>query len=540
MKRALFGVALVALVLLLARSARVGLAAGYLDPAGGIKAQDEALYASTAIHTAESGEWLTPVFMGRYALYKPPLLIWVSALSTRLLGVSRFSLRLPVAVLCALSVGLIFLWVAELGSLPAAVCAAALLVYSRLWCILGGTCMTDGLLVAFFTAAMYCLFSDPWLEQPWAVWGFAGSVAASILTKSVAGLLPLAVLGLYWLAAPRKQKPAFARVCGAAALALALAAPWFIYQFAVHGRWFWTEHFWIEILGFGAGRPPQTSQENRFLFYLLRLPLLDPVLTAIGLTALPALLSACRKRSMPATLLACWMAVVLASVFGWQYRNATYLLPLFPALAIAATVYGPFANMRPAWWMLPLAGAAIALKLIAPDAPWGIPYQPAHVPVAPALSAYCERGRGNELIEVDPEDELYATALPLPAIRYAWQGAPPQGGLYSLDFSGMGIILTPDQFDHLDSWTPRFRPKLQEWGLNSGIAIGSVIFYSTPEQVAEMIRAHPQSDFFLPDKYLPLAGQGDTHQVVPAGADHFFLLSRQSIGAGVRKWTCRL
>jgi len=43
------------------------------------------------------------------------------------------------------------------------------------------------LLVAFYTAAMFSLFSDPWLESKSALWGFAGSVAAAILTKSVAG-----------------------------------------------------------------------------------------------------------------------------------------------------------------------------------------------------------------------------------------------------------------------------------------------------------------------------------------------------------------
>lgn len=542
MKRALFGVTLLALAWLLLRSAHVGLAGGYLDPAGKIKAQDEALYASSAIHMAESGGWLTPMFMGRYALYKPPLLPWLAGFSAHLLGVSLFSLRLPVALVCALSAGLIFLWVAELASWQAAACAAALLAASRLWCVLGGRCMTDGLLVGFFTGALYCLFSDPWLETQWAFWGFAGAVAASILTKSVAGVLPLAVLGLYWLAGPRRQKPSFGRVCGVAALAAALAAPWFLYELAAHGRWLWTEHIVVELLGFGTGQPPQTSQENRFLFYLLRLALTDPVLVALALAGIPAFFAACRKRSMPAVLLACWMAVVLASVFGWQYRNATYLLPLFPALAILATVYGPFANIRPRWWMLPLVAAAIALKIAAPGAPWGISFEPEQVPVAPALSAYCEGGRGNTLVEVDPVDELYSSALPLPRLRYAWQGQPPRAGRYALDFTGMGIILNPDQFDHLDLWEPGFRRTLREWGLNSGEAIGTVIFFSTPQDVAAMIRAHPESDFFLPDQYRALLGgeSAAQHEMAPAPPDHFFLLSRRKIASEPPKWTCRL
>src|ERR1700694_3765558 len=98
MRRAWCAVALLALVCLLVRSARVGLAGGYVDPIAKITAQDEALYAHSAIRMARQGGWLTPMFMGRYALYKPPLLMWVAAAAARVLGVTRIALRLPVAL----------------------------------------------------------------------------------------------------------------------------------------------------------------------------------------------------------------------------------------------------------------------------------------------------------------------------------------------------------------------------------------------------------------------------------------------------------
>src|SRR5206468_2238997 len=120
-------------------------------------------------------------------------------------------------------------------------CAALLVASSHLWHVLGGMSMTDGLLVAFYTAALYCLFYDPWLESRTALLGFAASVAAAILTKSVAGVLPIGSLAVYWLAAPRRQRPAFSRACLAAALSLALAAPWFLYQTVRHPRWFRAE-----------------------------------------------------------------------------------------------------------------------------------------------------------------------------------------------------------------------------------------------------------------------------------------------------------
>src|ERR1019366_1047863 len=78
---------------------------------------------------------------------------------------------------------------------------------NHLWHTLAALCMTDGLLLAFYIAAFYALFCDPWLESRAALVGFSAAVAAAILTKGIAGIPPLAVLGLYWVAARRQERP---------------------------------------------------------------------------------------------------------------------------------------------------------------------------------------------------------------------------------------------------------------------------------------------------------------------------------------------
>jgi hypothetical protein len=544
MRRTVCAVALLALACLLVRSARVGLAGDYVDPISKVTAQDEALYAHSAIRAARQGGWLTPIFMGRYGLYKPPLLMWVSGLSVRILGVSRLALRLPVALLASLSVGLVFLWVAELRSWQAGACAAALVVSSHLWHVLAGMSMTDGLLAAFYTAAMFCLFWDPWLESKSALWGFAGSVAAAILTKSVAGVLPLGVLALYWLAGPRRQRPSLSRACLAATLALALASPWFVYQLCIHGRWFWAEHVGVELLGFGAGAPPQTSQENQALFYLMRMALVDPVLAAVALTALPGFVAGVRKWSAGAVLLLCWLASLAAAVFGWQYRNIAYLLPMVPALAILAAGYGTLFSKRWAPWMLVFLGAAFGAKATLPAAPWGLSFERGTVQAeAPLLSQYCQRARGNELILVGMDDDLYASTLPLAKLRYCLVGANGGGGPYGMDFDRMGIVLTAAQFDGLAQGEPVFRQRLREWGLDSAEPIGTLILADSPEELARMIRAHPLSDFLLPQQYRAAVepAAGPSHQLVEAAENHFFLLSREARPrAAPPAWSCGL
>jgi 4-amino-4-deoxy-L-arabinose transferase-like glycosyltransferase len=542
MRRAFCAVALLALACLLVRAARVGLAGDYVDPVGKITAQDEAYYANPAIAMAREGEWLTPRFMGRYALSKPPLLVWAAAVSGKLLGVSRLSLRLPVAIFSALALGLLFLWAGELAGWQAGAVAGALLLSNHLWNTLAVLTMTDGLLVAFFIAAFYAIFCDPWLESRPALFVFSGAVAAAILTKGIAGILPLGVLGLCWLAARRQERPAFRRVCLAAALAFGLAAPWFVYQFAVHPRWFWTEHIAVEILGFGAGAPPQTSQENQALFYLMRLAATDPLLLAMAAAAIPAFLRDLRGRRAAPVLLAAWMAVMLAAMLAWQYRNASYLLPLLPALALLAAAWGPFRTRQYAPWMAVVLAAGFLVKSSAPELPWGLDYRTGTVlPAAPVLSAYCAQARGNELIILDVTDDLYAAALPLARLRYATV-APVEtpAGPYSMPFEELGITVTVDQFNHLARYTPAFRNRLREWGLDSGAPIATLITAHGAADLTALVRAHPESDFLISAFYRN-AVESAPQELIGVAAEYLLLLSRTPIErASPPAWSCRM
>ena len=532
-------VSVIALLTLLPRAARLGLAGDYVDPVSRVAAQDEALYANSSIHMAREGGWLTPMFMGRYALYKPPLLYWLSGAAAWMGGVTTLALRLPITLLAALAAGLLFLWAAELGGWPAGALALGLLVSNHLWHVLSGLAMTDGLLAAFLIAALYALFCDPWLASRAGLWGFAGPVAASILTKGVAGILPLAVLGLYWMAAPRRYRPRLARVAAASALAMALAAPWFVYQLAVHGKWFRTEHVNVEILGYGAGAPPQTSAENPAAFYGMRLALTDPMLLAAALVALPGFIAALRKRTPGAALLVCWLAVTALVVLVWQYRNIAYLLPMVPALALVAAVYGPVVHRSAPTAVLAVAVAVMAAKAATPGAPWGISFEKGTAqPLAGALQDYCRQHRANELSVVGMDDDLYASALPLFHLRYALVGAPPAAsGPYGMDFTGMGIIVSGDQFNRLEQWLPEFRHRLHEWDLDSTRPVASLILVSSPAELAEVVRRHPASDFLIPDRYRVVDAQHTPMRVTP---DHWLLLGAESPGGFRPGRTCRM
>jgi hypothetical protein len=156
-----------------------------------------------------------------------------------------------------------------------------------------------------------------------------------------------------------------------------------------------------------------------------------------------------------------------------------------------------------------------------------------------------QRARGNELILVDTPDELYASLLPIPKVRYVLQGEVPAAGVYGLDFPPMGVILNERQFDDLPRALPEFRQRLHEWGLDSEESVGTVVFAVSPEEVALIVAAHPDSDFFVAQALLPavsklLSTPLAAHDAVTVSPDYSLLLSRHALPAPAARWTCRL
>src|SRR5215467_15305893 len=140
-----------------------GLAGVFSDHVSGARAQDETTYASSAVGIATGGGWMTPKVLGRFYLVKPPLLIWLSGLSMRAFGISRFALRLPVLMAGALATLLLFLWSRRRYSAWVACLTAILVISDPLWHTFSRICYTDMLLALAIVGALWPFDRD---------WGF--------------------------------------------------------------------------------------------------------------------------------------------------------------------------------------------------------------------------------------------------------------------------------------------------------------------------------------------------------------------------------
>jgi len=510
-----------------------GVAEVFSDPLTHGRAQDESVYANSALGIATTGGWLTPKFMGRLMLFKPPLLVWMAALSLKLLGTSPFALRLPVLLVGASATLLLLYWSAKAHSLWTAAAAGLLLVADPAWHTFSRLCYTDMLVTAAVTAAIFTLWRDPQLMRWRSIIAFALSVSAGLMAKSVAGLMPIPVFLLFCAFTRRRPSSGFWK---SLALIFLVSAPWHLYQAFVHRLWFWSDYVQTQLLGFGL--EPPLRPEGAIPFYFKRLISTDPVLCLLVFTALPALLTAVRARKVEAAVLLFWLVLVAASLAAFQFRNFPYLLQLIPPLCLVASGYSPLLSAERRRIVVPVLGVLLCVKVMFGAPAWAISYAaPPPLPSAEALRWYGGLARSNELIAVNTDDEFSASVMPVRKIHYAFID-PTNVTLRAAPYYGyLGITLSVAEFDRLHDLEPVFRKRLLDWGLDSGEPIATAIVAKSAEEVVDMVSTHPRSDFYLPAG-LRARTEGrfqTTHRLVLLASGRLFLLSLDSAQSKFRK-----
>ncbi len=165
---------------------------------------------------------------------KPPLLIWLMDICMSLFGVSEWSMRLPSTISALATLALVMSFTRRVTrSFLAGALAAVLLALSVLFFAEHGARTADyeALLCFLTTGYLYILFFALHRRRPsaGAVLAAGGLIAAAILTKSVAGLLPGFGVALYLLVVGRWKRPLQSPwYVAAGALALGIGAAYFL------------------------------------------------------------------------------------------------------------------------------------------------------------------------------------------------------------------------------------------------------------------------------------------------------------------------
>ncbi len=191
----------------------------------------EARYGEIARKMLETGNWITPQHdYGVPFWAKPPLSVWLSAISMKLLGVNEFAARLPGLLL---SMGVLWLiWdlaKKQSGSMAATI-ATLVLAGSLYFYLDAGTVMTDPSLVFCTTLALvsfwHALVNN---SKIWSYWFFI-ALALGLLAKGPVAVVLVALPIFFWVLLRNEWINLWKRLpwIKGTLILLAIALPWYV------------------------------------------------------------------------------------------------------------------------------------------------------------------------------------------------------------------------------------------------------------------------------------------------------------------------
>lgn len=297
---------------------------------------DEGRYAELSLGMLQSGDWITPRLNGILYFEKPVLQYWMGTLSFMGFGVNEFAARFWPALTGFLAVAAVG-WTAR--RLWGCGHYAALVLAGSFWVIGNSHFLNLDSGLMFFLTLVLCAFlvaqrddATP-SERRYGMWLAWAAMAGAVLSKGLVGvLIPGATLVLYSLI-ERQWRP-WSRmqwVVGSGILLL-LAVPWF---WMVSARnpgfasfFFIHEHF--------ARYLTNEAQREGPLWYFVPLLLIGFLPWTSLLPRLIRESWTCRdgEQFRPERFLTIWAAFVFAFFSLSQSKLPSYILPLFPALAL--------------------------------------------------------------------------------------------------------------------------------------------------------------------------------------------------------------
>lgn len=304
---------------------------------------DEGRYAEIAREMVASGDWLTPRLNDLKYFEKPPLQYWATAAAFTLFGEHHWTARLWSALTGFLGILFAIFAVTKLFNPATGWIAGAVLASSLLWNLIGHINTLDMGVSAFLATAVFALClaqrddATPAESRRWQ-YGAWVLLALAILSKGLIGLvLPAATVVLY--SAWQRDWGFVARIrpWRGLGILLLIAAPWFLAVSFVNPEF--ANFFFIhEHLQRFLTKVHQRYEPMWYFIPILllgMLPWLGSLLPGIRL----GWVKSPGKRFQPQRFLLAWCVLVFVFFSVSDSKLASYILPIFPALATLVALH---------------------------------------------------------------------------------------------------------------------------------------------------------------------------------------------------------
>jgi 4-amino-4-deoxy-L-arabinose transferase-like glycosyltransferase len=291
---------------------------------------DEVFYAQTAREMAQQHSILTPLLFGQPQFEKPPLTYWCLMASFKLFGVTPWAARLIPALFGIL--GALATYAFGRRVMPAGTAALAAAIQASAMVYLGQSIalLTDMVFTSLIAVSMWAFYLWVVERREKFLYLFALAAGLALLTKGPVGIIvELVALVAFLLVTKRSAELRSFLLHPWWLVFLLVAAPWFLWATFTYGRAFTWEFFvhdnWHRILA-----AEHTNFDNQYFY---------PAVIIFGMFPWTPLLlflgAGWKKYRDVAWFLALWFLAVYV-IFGIAHSKlASYILPLFPALAAA-------------------------------------------------------------------------------------------------------------------------------------------------------------------------------------------------------------
>lgn len=285
-----------------------------------------------------SGNWVTLARNGEPYYDKPVLYFWLVALGLKLLGLSELAVRLPSALAASLTVGVVYLWGSVSGGWKRGLWGGMVLATSVEFVALGRFGNTDMVFTFFFTVSLlyFLWWKDKGGGKGW-IWPFYLFLALASLTKGPVGvLLPLLIVGITLGISKRWVLLREMQLLRGIGVVVLVSGPWYLLAALRDPEYIKTFLWSHNVLRFFTSQQGIDHPEPIYYLFLVLgggflpwvfflPPLLHNLWEGRG-----------KEGQEERLFLAVWATTVLVFFSLARNKLGTYILPVFPPLALLA------------------------------------------------------------------------------------------------------------------------------------------------------------------------------------------------------------
>ncbi|MBX9705377.1 MAG: glycosyltransferase family 39 protein [Gammaproteobacteria bacterium] len=337
---------------------------GVLLGARPLNTPDEGRYAEVAREMLVSGNYITPQLDQVAFLDKPPLVYWLTAGSLHIAGINSWAARVIPALFAWLGCLAVYVTARQLYSRRAAWLAASIQATALLYFGLAHYLNMDLTVAVLIGISLqsFLLGVKATRGNRWYFYIAYLSSAAAVLTKGMIGIVfPLMIIGSWIVLCQQWQVLKKMYLPTGLALFLLAALPWYI---AVQQQ---TPEFWHYFFVHEQFTRFTGQQFNNLAPFWYYLPVIILGFYPWSVWLLPALKQAWQqgKQYNENVFLLLWLGLVTVFFSIPAAKISSYILPVFPALALITGNYVAQQWQQTVAWRWPIRVAAVCNSILA-------------------------------------------------------------------------------------------------------------------------------------------------------------------------------